>query len=218
MAVSSKKSKTEKKDDVIPKGFEKKCGLTLAIFAALLAVTDLGSGRFGQDELIAHNEKTAAYEWFQSKSIKQSLAEGERDSMNSLIAAGVISKDKIAAVKANLLKLEDKIKRYDKEKSEILNGSAKVGKDNWVLEVKGKTGQIIGANEWQAAAEKLGDAGDIFDYATLCLQISLVLGAISLMMADMKLKTRMFYLMIVMGSAGTVFSGVAYYLSIAASI
>ena len=44
-------------------GFEVLCGLTLAVLAAVLAITDIGGGRFGDDEIIAHNQKTNSFNW-----------------------------------------------------------------------------------------------------------------------------------------------------------
>ncbi|MBL8431496.1 MAG: DUF4337 family protein, partial [Dechloromonas sp.] len=49
--------------------FEMICGLTLAILAAVLAITDLGAGKYGDDEIIAHNQKANAFEWYQAKGI-----------------------------------------------------------------------------------------------------------------------------------------------------
>ena len=54
-------------------GFEMICGLTLAVLAAVLAITDIGGGRFGDDEIIAHNQKTNAFNWYQAKAVKESL-------------------------------------------------------------------------------------------------------------------------------------------------
>ena len=42
------------------KGFETWCGVVIALFAAVLAIADLGAGKYGDDELIAHNEKGSA--------------------------------------------------------------------------------------------------------------------------------------------------------------
>ena len=88
--------KAEKKKGFFEKtglGFEIICGIFIAFFAAILAVTDLGAGKYGDDEIIAHNEKTTAYQWFNSKGMKQNIAEGQRDILKNLLLAGVISKD-----------------------------------------------------------------------------------------------------------------------------
>ena len=64
-------------------------GVTLAVFAAVLAVADLGGGKYGGDEGLASNEKASALMWYQSKSIKQTLAEGQSETLRSLLAGYV---------------------------------------------------------------------------------------------------------------------------------
>src|SRR5215204_4934191 len=86
------------------RGFEIWCGLVLALFAAVLAVTDLGAGKYGDDELIAHNEKNGAYLWYQSKGIKETLVEGQRDTLQSLVDAGSIRPEQLAAVQGLISK------------------------------------------------------------------------------------------------------------------
>ena len=178
-------------------------GLFLAIFAAILAVNELGAGKYGADELIAHNKASEQLSWYQSKSIKQSLAEGQRDLLLSLEKAGAIQPGSRNAMDSFITKLESKVDRYQKEKQEILKGSAVVGKDNWAQDVDGEFGKVIGAEEWQKAAEQLGNSGDIFDLATLFLQVSLVLGAIGIVVRKPAFRRMFLGLMILSGGLGT---------------
>ena len=190
------------------------CGVFLAFFAASLAVTDLMSGKYGDDEIIAHNEKTTAYQWFNSKGMKENLAEGQRDILQNLIASGTIAPGQVAGTKKVIKDLEDKIKRYDKEKTEILLGSDKVGKEGQVQTVDGKLGQVIGAKQWEDNAKILGDLGDIYDRATLFLQLCLVLGAVALVMQIGRIKWIFFGTMMVLGLIGTAISVYAYILAL----
>jgi len=195
--------------------YEAYCGLTLAVLAAVLAVVDLGAGKFGEDELIAHSEKAGAYLWYQSKGIKETLAEGQRDMLKALVLSGTIAPDKTAAVEALAAAVEKDADRYGKEKKEILLGSAKVGKENWVQDIGGEMGKVIGAKEWEAKSEGLNGAGDVFDTATLFLQLCLVVGAISLLMKQPKLRWGFFAAMVVMGLVGTVYGVQAYRIALA---
>ena len=102
------------------------------------------------------------------------------------------------------------MKRYDKEKTEILLGSEKVGKDNWVQSVDGKMGQVLGAKQWEDKAALLGSVGDVFDLSTLFLQLCMVIGAVSLVLKDDRLKWTFFTIMIVLGTAGCIISVNAY--------
>ncbi|HSF41421.1 MAG TPA: DUF4337 domain-containing protein [Thermoanaerobaculia bacterium] len=193
------------------KRFEALCGILIALFAAVLAVTDLGAGKFGDDELIAHNEKNNAYLWYQSKGIKETLVEGQRDTLQSLVDAGSIRPEQLAAVQGLIGKLDSKVLRYGKEKKEILLGSTAVGQEGWAQDVDGEMGKVRGAKEWETEAMALGGVGDVFDYSTLFLQICLVLGAISLVVQGGTTRRTFFLGMIGLGVVGAVFSALAFY-------
>jgi Domain of unknown function (DUF4337) len=191
-------------------GFEMICGLTLAVLAAMLAVTDLGAGKYGDDEIIAHNQKANAFQWFQAKGIKQSLVEGQRDMIRIMLDAGVVTaenRDKMGSMVAGL---DAEIGRYKKERKEIMLGSRGVGKENWVLDEGGELGQIKGAREWEAETVTLGAVGDTFDIATFFLQICLVMGAISLIIKGKRMRNSFYGLMVLLGGVGSAYSVMAF--------
>ena len=200
----------EREPEETGRNFEVLCGVVIALFAAILAVTDLGAGKFGDDELIAHNEKNNAYLWFQSKGIKETLVEGQRDTLKTLVQADSIRPEQLAAIEGLIGSLDAKAARYGKEKTEILQGSAAVGQANWVQDVDGEMGKVVGAKGWESQASALGGAGDTFDMATLFLQICLVVGAISLVVQSAGTRRAFFLGMIALGAVGTVFSVLAF--------
>lgn len=191
-------------------GFEVLCGLTLAILAAVLAITDIGGGRFGDDEIIAHNQKTNAFSWYQAKAVKESLVEGQRDMLKVLVDSGTIPSETRGQMTKLMSSLNMEIDRYKKEKAEILLGSTKVGEAAWVTEKDGKFGEIKGALEWEREAEKLGVAGDTFDLSVLFLQICLVMGAISLILKGERMRNFFYLTMLGLGGLGSYFSIVAF--------
>lgn len=185
-------------------------GLLLAVFAAVLAINDLGAGRYGDDEKIAHNKHTEMYNWYQSKSIKQSLLKGQIELLKSLGDAEAIRpelKDPLAATQA---KLQKKIDSYEREMREIQEGSAAVGKENWAQDVNGELGKIVGAEEYKKIYEKLNDAGDVFDLATLFLQLCLVCGAISLILQGAGVRKAFVSVMVLLGLIGAWYCWQAY--------
>ncbi|MDZ4756580.1 MAG: DUF4337 domain-containing protein [Bacteroidota bacterium] len=190
--------------------FEMMCGLTLAIMATILSVIDLGAGKYGDDEIIAINEKSAAYQWYQSKSIKETSVEAQHDLVKTLVDGGVVKNAEVEDMKTFETKLEKKLDKYRKEKNEILKGSSKIPEAEWVQEKNGKKGEIIGAEEWTEKADKLGSAGDIFDLSGLFLQICLVLGAVALVMKNRKLKWAFFLMMLLLGTIGLIYGWNAY--------
>ena len=197
-------------EDKESSGFEVLCGLTLAILAAILAITDIGGGRFGDDEIIAHNQKTNAFSWYQAKAVKESLVEGQRDMLKVLVDSGTIPKETQGQMTKLMSSLNIEIDRYRKEKSEILLGSTNVGEAAWIIEKDGKFGQIKGALEWEREAEKLGVAGDTFDLSVLFLQICLVMGAISLILKGERMRNFFYVTMLGLGGLGSYFSIVAF--------
>ncbi|MEY4066205.1 MAG: hypothetical protein RIR26_2413 [Pseudomonadota bacterium] len=185
-------------------------GLALSIFAAILAINELGGSKFGDDEIQLGNEKTKAYMWYQSKSIKESLSKGQADLLSVLLQGGAIAPDKAPAMKTLTENLSAEVQRYKKEKDEILRGSKAVGTENWVQDVDGQLGKVIGAKELEAKQSQLSEAGDKFDLGTLFLQISLVLGAIGLIAKREKIRLYFFLGLVVLGSLGALFCYFGY--------
>lgn len=192
--------------------WEIRFGITLAVFAAVLAINNLGSGKFGDDEIKETNEKSSAYMWYQAKGIKETQAEGQRDMMRMLLQAGAISPDKVVEIDKVADKLDSDIQRYKLEKKEILLGSAAVGEENWVQDIDGKMGQVVGAKEREQVLNRLATAGDVFDYATLCLDLCMVLGAIGLLLKIPQGRKVMLATVILLGIEGTILCARAYWI------
>jgi hypothetical protein len=197
--------------------FESISGVILAIFAAFLAVTNLGGGKYDSDKITGTNEKTNVYAWYQAKSLKQNMLENQRDFIAILLKADVITGDSIPSLDIMLKSLDKQISEYDKEKKELLLGSKKVGKDNWVQEINGKYGHVIGALEWEKKIKCLGQAGSKFDISILFLEICLVIGAISLIMHNERLRITFISIMIAMGLIGIAYGIQAFILAISSN-
>lgn len=190
--------------------FEVRCGVVIAVFAAIMSVSDLVAGKYGDDEIIGTNDKAAAYMWYQSKSIKETLVEGEKSLLESLKEAGAVNPQAVAGLDKHIADLNRKILRYKKEKNEILKGSQTVGPENWVQDLNGELRKIIGAQELESHLASLAQAGDRFDTASLFFQICLVLGAMSLVLKKEKLQSIFFSGMCLLGTVGTGLSVWAY--------
>jgi len=189
-------------------------GLLIAVFAAALAINDLGAGRYGDDEKIAIDNHAQMYSWYQSKSIKQSLVKGQVELLQTLEQAKAINTTYKSAIDSHVVKMKSKIAKYDKEMEEIQKGSAALGKDKWIQEdAEGKLGNIVGAEEWKRTYEILGQAGDKYDMGTLFLQLCLVLGAIGLVIQEASTRRIFLFLMLGLGFIGVYFTVIAYNLS-----
>jgi hypothetical protein len=190
--------------------FEMKCGIVIAIFAAVMAVSDMFAGKYGEDEIKYINEKSSSYMWYQAKSIRETVVEGQRDLINTLVEGQLVKGEMVEKLNKHNQILSQDVLKYKKEKKEILLGSNKVGKENWAQDIDGKLGQVTGALEYQEKIEILGKAGDQFDFSNLFFQMCLVMGAISLVLKKEKLQTIFFYVMVSLGSIASVFSIIAY--------
>lgn len=197
-------------DDARSRTYEPVTGVTLALFAAVLAMTGIAGGKVGEQELVAHNERTGAYQWYQSKSMKQALVEGERDLLISLQKGGAIDLDRTHAVDSHISGLEASSAAYEKQKNEILLGSAAVGRDAWVQDIDGKLGLVKGAREWDARIAALEGTRASFDQASLFLQTGLVVGAISLVLQGPRARLAFVAGMMVLGATGTGFAVKAF--------
>lgn len=196
--------------------FDTRCGVMLAVFASILAIMDLGGSYSDYGMNYAQAEKVNAYAWYNSKSIKENLTEGQRDTLESLLAAGVIGTEHADATRGYVAQLDKKIERYEHEKEEILLGSAAVGQDQWSQELDGKLGQVFGAKGWEAQSDAYGKVSEIFDLGNLFLQICLVVGAISLVVRTEASRRRFFRGAIGLGlfGAGIGFYGVVRYFAV----
>ncbi|MEI8026038.1 MAG: DUF4337 family protein [Pseudomonadota bacterium] len=180
-------------------------GVTLAIAAAILGVGDLLGGNADNSQIALINEKSSAYQWYQSKSIKETLVESQRDLVKQILDAGLINTEKVDSINKQLDVLSEKAARYSKEKKEILIGSAAVGKENWIQDVKGKLGEVVGAEEYTSLIAAAGATADQFDMSGLLLQLCLVMGAIGLLVSEEKLKQYIYFALLALFGVGSVF-------------
>ncbi|HXA01340.1 MAG TPA: DUF4337 family protein, partial [Cytophagaceae bacterium] len=130
--------------------------------------------------------------------------------------AGIIPENKKSGVDSLIKKLEKKISTKEKEKNEIMNGSANIPKEQWVQEIKneetGKNelGKVVGVEDYKKTIDQLGDACDFFDNANLFLPICLVLGGISLISPSEKGKRAFFGGMILLGIVGSIYTALGF--------
>jgi hypothetical protein len=205
----SEENKNQQAEDSAD-NFELLTGLVIAIFAAVLSLNGLGGGKFGGDEAIANIDKSNQYSWFQSKSIKKTLAEGKVTDLETQLEMGAVADDKKELIEKLLSKYKSKVEKYDHETKIILDGSSTYEKEAWFSTLDDDMKAVIGAKEHEQKASGLNDAGDIFDYGELFLQLCLVLGAVSLVIKKERLKRVFFGSMIVGGAIGTVFTFMAF--------
>jgi len=185
--------------------FEMIAGIIIAFFTAILAIAGLAGDSYGQSVLLANAEKADAYDWYNTKGIKQMIVEGQKEIVESLLASGLIKAEAKTALQQSLADLDNSIDKYKNEKNEIMVGSAALDKSQWVQDVNGELGKVVGAQEWETEIATLDKAGAKMDLASLFLQICLVVGAISLIMRKPKSKWTFLGLTVIIGLVGTIY-------------
>lgn len=176
--------------------------LTIAIFAAILAINDLFAGKYGSDEIKVSNMRNNSYQWYQSKGIKSTIVEGQVDLLQVLLASGSIATDKHADMQKLVEQLQAKVRKYEKEKTEILMGSKQLPEDQWIQPTDGRLGLIVGAKEYDGVLEALGGAGNFFDIASMLFQLCLVTGSVGIIISRPGIKWTFFQVTVFTGLIG----------------
>ena len=108
----------ENQPEVKSKKLEILVALIITLFACVSAVNGLYGGKYGDDEMIAHNKENQMSVWYQAKSTKQILAENQQKMLEGLVSSQVVPQDHRHAIDSLVLGLQEEIKRYKKEKKE----------------------------------------------------------------------------------------------------
>ncbi len=188
-------------------------GLLMALFAAILGITEIGDKKAEAKYIVSNNEKSNAYQWYQSKSIKQNIADGQKDMLQAILDSGAVKADRQQAVKQVIAGLAEKSSKYEEEKAEILGvkqAEKTVPEHAASAEKKDEKEKIISAAEWEEKAHKYHVMGNDFAMAALFLQLCLVIGAVSLMIHEKMIRTVLLSIFIASGTAGIIYSIIAY--------
>ncbi|RAJ07407.1 DUF4337 domain-containing protein [Arenibacter echinorum] len=210
-------NKSEEKTTTTPKILDRTetiGGILIAVFAALLAIAELVNNNLEEEMMIAHSQFVNYSNWYQSKSIKQSLKESELDYLNALTETGIIPEDKTKNIKTKIAQTKSMVLKYEAEKTEILVGSSNVPREHWAQDLDGEMGKIIGINEWEKLTQDYETATKKFDLGKLLFQICIVLGAVCIIIRDnKKLQKNFIVLMLAFGAIGILISAYGFILA-----
>jgi hypothetical protein len=136
-----------------------KAGLVIVIMALFMAITTYFSNMHSGTALKSMLKATDTYAFFQSKSIKQTIAEGQRD---DYLARG--EKDKAA-------KLQEKIDRYE---SDPVKG-------------EGKKELLAKAQAYEAARDEASKHSPWLTFASMAFHLAIVLLSASILAVNNKM-------------------------------
>ncbi len=172
---------TEELAEARAKKFTKRVALTTAIFAVVLAVSSLGGNNAMKEMLLAQQQSSDQWAFYQSKVVRQHIDNIEKMRIEAeLLDSGPSMKLQVREkYEATLKKISEEERRYDAEKKKIEEEAT--------------------ALEHERDRNRTKDP--YFDYAEVLLQISIVMASVSILAVS----RRIFYFALTAACLGTVF-------------
>jgi methionine synthase II (cobalamin-independent) len=182
--------------------FSKRVAITIAVLAVIISVIGNKGDNAKTDAIIKTTEAANKWAYFQSKSIKETAYETERDLLGVLAEAGVDpAKRKEAAEKC-----AKKIAKYEVEKQAIGPGVVDPKTHEWVEQKDDKGEVIFSAAELDHEAKHLSAINDRTDQASLFLQIGVILCSVSILIKS----HRFWFAGMGLGLAGAAYGATAF--------
>jgi Domain of unknown function (DUF4337) len=140
--------------------FTRRVALTTAIYALLLAIGSLGGGNATKDMMLAQQQATDQWAFFQAKSIREHQARIEHDRLELELAehGAAMTPEVREKHEAQRTRYGKEVERYDKEKQEIEKRAREFERERDVNRAK----------------------DPYFDYGTSLLQIAIVLSSVAI--------------------------------------
>ncbi len=173
---------TEELEEIKGKVFTKRVALTTAIFVVALAITSLGGNNAMKEMLLAQQQSSDQWSFYQAKVFREHLYRGQKLRLEvDLIERGGGMKPEVKdRVEAMLKKMAEEEARYGAEKKEIEKEAKKLEHERDVYRQK----------------------DPYFDYGEVLLQIAIVMASVSILSGSRS----MFYFAIVSACVGTLSS------------
>ncbi len=151
----------EELEEMKGKAFTRRVALITAIYAVILAVTSLGGNKAMKEMLLAQQQASDQWSFYQAKVIREHLYRNEKNRMEAeLLERGASMKPEVRKHYENLLKkMGEEEGRYNTEKREIQKEAKSLEKERDVNRNK----------------------DPYFDFAEALLQISIVLASIAIL-------------------------------------
>lgn len=152
---------TEELDELKGKKFTKRVALTTAIYAVLLAITSLGGNNAMKEMLLAQQQSSDQWAFYQSKVMREHLYRTQKMQME----AGLIERGKSMTAEAR--------KHYEGQIKKIGEEEARYKEEKLPIEREAK--------KLESEREINRSKDPYFDYAEVLLQISIVLASIAIL-------------------------------------
>ena len=173
--------KPDELEEARDKAFSRRVALTTAVYAVVLAIASLGGSNAMKEMLLAQQDASNQWSYYQAKVIREHLNRGNKLVVEAQLAEpSALKGAEREKYEALLKKFADEEKRMNVDKKEI--------------EPKAKAAE---------AERDLNQAKDpYFDYAEVLLQIAIVCSSVSILASS----RRMFLFSVVLALGGVVFT------------
>jgi hypothetical protein len=171
----------EELEEIRGKRFTRRVALTTAIFAVILAITSLGGNNATKEMLLAQQQSSDQWAFYQSKVIRESLykIEAMRTEADLLKWRASMKPEVREGYETMLKKISDEELRYGAEKKKIEQDAKGLEHERDINRSK----------------------DPYFDYAEVLLQISIVMASISILAVS----RHIFYFALIAAGLGSVF-------------
>jgi hypothetical protein len=134
----------EELEELRGKKFTKRVALVTAIFAVILAITSLGGKKAMKEMLLAQQQASDQWAFYQAKVLREHLYRGQKLRLEiDLIERGEVMKPEVKErVEAMLKKMTDEETRYNEEKKEIEKEAKKLEHEREHIEEKTPTSNM----------------------------------------------------------------------------
>jgi len=151
----------EELEEMKGKKFTKRVALTTAVFAVVLAITSLGGNNAMKEMLLAQQQSSDQWTFYQAKVIREHLYRNQRVPLEvDLLERGASMKPEVREkVEALIKKMSEEEARYNAEKKEVEQEAKKLEHERDVNRVK----------------------DPYFDYGEVLLQIAIVMASVSIL-------------------------------------
>jgi len=151
----------EELEELREKGFTRRVALTTAFFAVILAITSLGGNNAMKEMLLAQQEASNQWAFYQSKVNREQVCKTNKELVGAI-----------------LLERAPSMRPEAKSKYETLLKSFEVEEERYRVE-KGKIGEE--AKHCETTRDVNRQKDPYFDFAEVLLQIAIVLASISIL-------------------------------------
>lgn len=150
----------EELSEIKEKTFTRRVALVTAFFAVALAITSLGGSNAMKEMLLAQQQSSDQWAFYQAKVIREHLYRSQKVSLENQLAlnAANVSPEAVAKIQETIKKMGDEEARYRGEKKEIEEEAKKLEKERDINRSK----------------------DPYFDYAEVLLQIAIVMASVSI--------------------------------------